>query len=62
MKPTQFAQLWSVQLAGVLAILAVIEPRWPELAKVLPPGWAAIGAVLIAIARAVPQKVGEEKK
>jgi hypothetical protein len=48
----RFASTW---VAGAVAAVAVLEPLWPELSKALPPGWAAYGAALFLVVRAIPQ-------
>jgi hypothetical protein len=48
----RFASTW---VAGAMAIVAVLEPLWPELSKLLPPGWAAYGVAVFMFVRAIPQ-------
>jgi hypothetical protein len=49
-------RMHSVQLASALALVAGLEPFIPQLAAMLPDGWASFAAVLIIVARLASQK------
>jgi hypothetical protein len=55
----KFLSVWA---AGLLGLIAALEPHWPELQTRLPPGWAAYGAGAILIARLVRQSNVEPPK
>jgi hypothetical protein len=46
---------WSVWTTALLALVAILEPHWPELSAKLPESWVAIGAAVILIARILRQ-------
>lgn len=52
----QAYRMHSVQLAAIVAFLAGLEPFIPQLAEVLPDGWASVAAGLIIVARLAKQK------
>lgn len=53
------AHRWlSVQVALVVALLGTLEASWPEVAELLPDGWARWGGIAIIVARIIRQRPG----
>lgn len=48
-------RMTSVQLAGLLALLASAAEYWPQYVQWLPEGWAKWGALAIMLARIIKQ-------
>ena len=46
----------SVQVALLVAIIGTVEASWPDLAALLPDGWARWGAVAVIVARIIRQQ------